>query len=64
MPIYCSSPKCRNECGKQELDKKSWEDMWKNPEAVQGTIIAYADLCDEEGNKRDIPTTDWEKIGS
>lgn len=50
MPYYCSSPKCRNECGKKE-ENVDPERMWRDPQSVQGVLIYYVAFCDDEGNK-------------
>jgi hypothetical protein len=49
MKLYCSSPNCRNECGK----KYGPLEDWTNPGYEQ--VLTYTPLCDHEGNK-----IDWE----
>lgn len=51
--VYCSSPYCRNRCGRQltgaiRLDAEAW---WGGPDAP----IALSDFCDLDGNVRSHP---------
>jgi len=52
IEYYCSSPKCKNECGKKIDQKKFNEERWKNPVACELTIVCYEPFCDQEGNLR------------
>jgi hypothetical protein len=60
MGLYCSSPKCRNECNKKYDSLAAWED----PESVKGILMVYHPFCDAEGNKLKITTTNLAEISS
>lgn len=47
MEIYCSSPNCRNECGRRHDPL----DAWKDPDSIKGFLIMYKPFCDTDGNK-------------
>lgn len=48
---YCSSPNCKNECGRQftEEDKKGYE-AWAATFRGNPPGIAYSNFCDEKGH--------------
>lgn len=60
MEYYCSSPKCRNECGKKE-EKIDPERMWRDPQNVQGVLIYYEKFCDDEGHRLPLKISDKQK---
>ncbi len=47
MIYYCSSPNCRNECGK----KKNTDRNWNDPLSIQGVLFCDVRFCDDDGNK-------------
>jgi hypothetical protein len=47
MKYFCSSPNCKNECGKQKEDNRI--KMWRDPASVQGVIFCEKEFCDENG---------------
>ncbi len=49
MEYYCSSPNCKNECGKKREDNRIR--MWRDPASVQGILIFEKEFCDENGKK-------------
>jgi hypothetical protein len=49
MQYYCSSPHCRNECGKKEKEDENRERMWRDPQSVESVLIYYEKYCDDHG---------------
>jgi hypothetical protein len=62
MALYCSSPNCKNKCGKKE----NWEAAWRNPESIIEVLVHYEPLCDIDGNpfKLRWPSTNLPEISS
>lgn len=47
MEHYCSSPNCRNKCGKKENIGR--DRMWRDPASVEGVLCCYEEFCDNDG---------------